>query len=374
MTYLMPAYAGQSMSCNQAVEVLNALRLLLGSHAPSFPHQAESPWTLPHRAVHHSRVDRGTQTSPLHRGSQAPGQIARLDSAHSHAQQAARSAYSPFHSGSQEMPSADDDTPLDAAAPAAMHVTKAMPPPPSHAEHAVGQSCHMPDSSHDSKPPLPSWQSQAVEAHRRQSIDSQCAASRQQSCTGSGLMFSPFGEVRRLSSQQEGSRQPSNASDQSQGLATRLQPHISQALPSTQSNAAYRQSSSHELPASICPSSRQTSNASQQSQKDGNIHVASSPFGAAFLTASMEDGHKASHGNVQKSQRHGSSDRKAEGKRFSNWADQQMAQSQTHSEGSPASAAPPQPELGSLPLHNLSGSTDHKAYLFFGHHCAVIDK
>lgn len=368
------------MSCNQAVEVLHTCTLLLGARPPDLQHQVESYCAPPDRHMHGSWEDGCLPASPLNRGPQNLGRIARLDSALSHAQQAAGTGHTPFYSASQDMPSIGDDTPLEAAVPAAHHVARAMPPPPSHAEHALGQSSHTVQSAHDSKPPLPSWQSQAVEAHRRQSLEFQNVASRQQSRTSSQVVVSPFDEVRQHSSLQEGLQGPSGASDPSQSSSDGLHLPISQNIQSSQSQAAYRQSSLYQSSASICPASRQTSNASQHSQLEASRpssshHVAVSPIDAVSRTASLHANHKPSHANVQRSQEHGCSDsEEAEGKRFSNWADQQMAQSQTNADGSPALTALAQPELEVMQMHDLSNVADHKIQPCFAHACAFTDR
>ena len=341
ITFLYISYlhasAGQlQVSTDQAIEVLGAFQSLLGaSPAESTPQAAPSP-AFPGRGVDKSSRHESAQTIPA-TNSHALGQISSFDSAQIHAQHTAGRELAAFHSGSTELPSVLDDT---SAGPSDMnigHVTQAMPPPPSHAEHTLRK----PQLSQASKPTSgSSWQSQAVEAHRRLSMleqQSQGVASMQPSWTSWGASTSPFDAVCRHSHAQEGSPQPSDALELSQEGAGRLHSHTSKSSMFSPFDAACRGPSLQGAPSLIHAGSHQARSASAQSQTDtskpqpdsGQGGNSTHPSATAHQTFAAS---ATSHSQDEPRQVMTGQD-SPEAQRFSQWADAQMAQSQENAEG-----------------------------------------
>ena len=336
------ACAGQlQITTDQAIEVLGAFQTLLGATPAVSTSQAAMHHALPGRDAVDGGQHVSIQTSPATR-SRTLGKISSFDSAQSHARHTAGRPLGPFDSGSTEPPSFLGDTSAGASALNKWQVTQAMPPPPSHAEHALDQQKPLPQLRQASRPSEgSSWPSQAVEAHQRQSSMSeqqlQGIANRQPSQT-SWRSASPFDVARRHSYAQEGDPQPSGASELSQEGASRLRPHSSKSIIASPFDAVCKEPSVQERSSPIPAGSHQTSNASVQSQTDtrrpqpdsGQGGVTTRPSATAHPTFAAP---ATSH--VQDKPRQVVASQDSPGaQRISQWADAQMAQSQKNAEGS----------------------------------------
>ena len=332
-------HAGQlQVTTDQAIEVLGAFQSLLGASPAESTPQAAQSHAFPCRGVDKSSRHESAQTI-FATNSHALGHISSFDSAQIPAQHTAGRASAAFDSGSTELPSVFDDT---SAGPSDLnigHVTQAMPPPPSHAEHTLRK----PQLSQASKSTRgSSWQSQAVEAHRRQSgmseQQSQGVASMQPSWTSWRESTSPFDAVRRHSYAQEGSPQPSNPLELSQEGAGRLHSHTSKSSMFSPFDAVCRGPSLQgAAPSLIHAGSYQARSAPVQSQSDtgkpqpdsGQGGITTHPSVAAHQTFAAS---ATSHSQDEPRQDVTGQDN-PEARRFSQWADAQMAQSQENAEG-----------------------------------------
>ena len=317
-------------------------RTLLGADSADSIPQAAMPHALPGRVANDSRQHVFTQTSPATR-TQLPGQISSFDSAQSHAQHAAGRALAPFDSGATELPSMSDDTSIGASGGNIGHVTRAMPPPPSHAEHALDQQKRKPQLGQAARPAGgPSWQSQAVEAHRRQSSTSeqhcQGIVSRQHSQGSRRTSISAFDAVRSHSYAQEGSPQPSDASELSQEGACRPHSHTSNNPTISPFDTVCRQSSLQEGPFSIHAGSHQTRQSQTDSGKPqpdpGQEGVLPCPSASVTLSPFANSAAPVTSHSQNEPQQGVMSHDSPEAQRFSRWADAQMVQSQKDAEGS----------------------------------------
>lgn len=112
------------MTPDQAVKVLDELRLLLGADSAGQNPLPNSPG-----ATDQARTDKGSQTSPTLTRRHAPGQTASFDSANSH-----QGRQNP---GTASTPDVQSPAPPAQQEVPAGPVSRAAPPPPSHADHAL---------------------------------------------------------------------------------------------------------------------------------------------------------------------------------------------------------------------------------------------
>ena len=209
-----------------------------------------------------------------------------------------------------------------------------MPPPPSHAEHAIDQQKRKPQLGRASTAPGTSWQSQAGEAHQRQSSMSehwQGVVTRQHSQTSSKGLVSPFDAVRSHSYAQEGTPLPSDASELSQDEASKLPSQTGNSIVVSPFDIVRRQSSLREGFAPGYTHTAQSQADTSKPQPDmGQGGVTSSPSGAvakhtgyANNTASV-----GSHAREGPHRQGATACDSPESQRVSQWAHAQMAQSQ----------------------------------------------
>ena len=337
----MHASVGQlQITADQAIEVLAASQTLLGATPAGLTPQAVTPHALPGRGADDGRQHASSQAVPTLR-SHPLGQISSLDSAQSCAQHTAGKALAPFDSGSTELPSVPDDTSAGASGLNLGHVTRAMPPPSSHAEHALDQQKHNPQLGQTSQlTGGSSWQSQAVEAHRRLSSmseqQSQGVASRQHSQTSWRASASPFDAVRSHSYAQEGSPQPSNASELSQEAASRLHSRTSNTVTVSPFDAVRRQSFAQEGPSLIHAGFHKANGAPMQSQTDTGKPHQDLRQGKVMIGPSAGATHSSFANSAACATPHSDDEPRQdnpEAQRFSRWADAQMLQSQKNAEG-----------------------------------------
>ena len=344
-------------------------RTLLGASPAELTPQASPALAIPGRVFNVGRQNMFPQFSPATL-SHLPGQFSSFDSAQSHAHHAAGKPLAPFASGSCELPSVPNDQ-SGASDLSIGHVVQAVVPPPSHAEHAVDPQKRRPQLGQAT--PGPSWQSQAVEAHRRHSSTSeqhcQGVAGRTHSQTSKRASVSPFDAVRNYSHAQEGSPHPSDVSELSHEAVTRLHSHTSNHATVSPFDAVRREFSVQEAPCLMAAGLHQTGNASAQSQTDTSQPHSHSACQSDVIRPSAAThplfASSAPSATPQDSLRQGVVGHDIpEAQRVSQWALAQMSQSCKRAESSPDFKGSSEAGLAALSGQNQHRPSDQQAGQF----------